>query len=73
MRPLFTDGANSAWHVIFGAAAAWIWWITPLFVLYQLQDPFEKNILIDLGEFAIGWGIAYVYKIQRKGRWIHTS
>ena len=73
MRLLFTDGANSAWHVIFGIVAVWFWWITPLFVLYQLQDPFEKNILIDLSEFAIGWGIGYMYKMHSKGRWISTS
>ena len=62
MRLLFTDGLNSFWHVAFGIVAVWFWWITPLFLAYQLKDPSEKNILIDLGEFAIGWALAFVAK-----------
>ena len=62
MRLLFTDGLNSAWHVVFGILAVDFWWITPLFILYQLQDPFEKNIVVDLSEFAIGYASGYFYK-----------
>ena len=72
MRPLFTDGANSAWHVTFGfIAAVWVWWLIPLFILYQLKDPLEKNILVDLTEFAIGYTLGYMAKkpLSRQ-RWI---
>ena len=62
MRPLFTDGFNSFWHVAFGIMAVWFWWITPLFVAYQLKDPYEKNVLIDLGEFAVGWALGFTAK-----------
>jgi hypothetical protein len=59
MRQLFTDGLNSFWHVAFGIMAVWFWWITPLFVAYQLKNPYEKNVLIDLGEFAAGYMLGF--------------
>ena len=71
MRLPFTDGLNSFWHVAFGIMAVWVWWITPLFVVYQLKDPHEKNILIDLGEFAAGYtlGFAAAKKSLTRQRW----
>ena len=71
MRYFFTDGMNSFWHVAFGGMAVWIWWIVPIFVLYQLMDPFEKNVLVDLGEFFVGYCGAFVVKKPlSKQRWI---
>jgi hypothetical protein len=70
MRQLFTDGINSFWHLFFGLAAAWFWWIAPLFVLYQLKDPYEKNILVDLTEFAVGCVAGFaVKKTWPRQRW----
>jgi len=60
MRPPFTDGHNSFWHVVFGIMAVWFWWITPLFLAYQLKDPIEKNILVDFGEFTVGYMLGFV-------------
>ena len=72
MRRLFTDGMNSFWHVAFGVLAVWVWWITPLFIIYQLKDPFEKNILVDLSEFAVGYAFGIVVKkTLPRQRWIH--
>jgi hypothetical protein len=65
-RPLFTDGWNSMWHVVFGVLAVWAWPIIVLFAIYQLQDPFEKNILIDFSEFFIGYGLTlFVMQVRR--------
>jgi len=55
MRPLFTDGWNSFWHVFFGILAVKANIIILLFVAYQCKDIYETNILIDLTEFALGY------------------
>jgi len=34
-----------------------------LFVLYQLKDPFETNITVDLTEFLLGYLTVYVYEL----------
>ena len=54
-RPLFTDGWNSLWHFIFGLIAFKYEIIIPIFILYQLYDYHDKNILIDIIEFFIGY------------------
>jgi len=54
-RPLFTDGWNSAWHVIFGVLGGEFLLIIPIFVAYQLIDFHDVNLFIDLGEFVIGF------------------
>ena len=54
-RPLFTDGWNSFWHVIFGMMTLWYWWISPIFIAYQLKDYKDPNLWIDLAEFLFGW------------------
>jgi len=60
-RALFTDSYNSLWHVLFGISAYYFWFIAVAFILYQLIDPFDKNIMIDLSEFLIGYiGITVV-------------
>lgn len=59
MRPLFTDGWNSFWHVIFGMAAVDYYIIIPLFVFYQLIDWYDKNLICDLLEFAVGYVVYY--------------
>lgn len=55
MRRLFTDGWNSFWHFFFGIVGVYSNLVTILFVMYQLKDPYEKNVVIDLTEFALGY------------------
>ena len=55
MRALFTDGWNSFWHFFFGILANFYWIMIPGFMGYQLADPYEKNLFIDVSEFAIGF------------------
>ena len=59
-RPLFTDGWNSCWHVFFGMMAVWYWWITPIFIAYQLKDYKDKNLWVDLAEFFFGWIVIFI-------------
>jgi hypothetical protein len=59
-RSLFTDGLNSMWHVVFGIGGVYFWPIVVVFILYQLKDPYEENILIDILEFMIGYMITVV-------------
>jgi len=57
MRYLFADGWNSFWHVVFGMIGGVYPIILILFILYQLIDPFEKNVWIDITEGLIGYSI----------------
>jgi len=61
MRKLFNDGYNSLWHFLFGILAYHYWIIIVIFVAYQLMDPTEENVLIDLTEFFIGYSSMYFY------------
>ena len=54
MRNLFADGLNSFWHFFFGVISVKFLFIVPLFAIYQLLDPFEKNVVVDFIEFGIG-------------------
>ena len=72
MRRLFTDGWNSFWHLFFGGVSVRYNIIIPGFILYQLIDWHDKNVMCDLTEFFVGYGIvaiAYLFmfrKIQYK-------
>lgn len=66
MRGLFTDGMNSLWHFIFGFFAALFWWIIPLYTVYELLHPYDKNIIIDFSEFIIGYMFGYLTGIPSK-------
>jgi hypothetical protein len=59
-RPLFTDGWNSFWHVIFGSLSVWYVFVMPLFILYQLNDFYEVNLFVDLAEFFVGFFVAWI-------------
>jgi hypothetical protein len=63
MRPLFTDGWNSIWHFVFGVVAIYVPFIIPVFVLYQVIDWYDENMMIDLLEFFIGYVISYFIRI----------
>ncbi len=54
-RALFTDGYNSLWHFLFGICGFFYYPTIPLFLLYQLWNPFEKNLFIDIFEFLCGF------------------
>lgn len=60
MRVLFADGLNSLAHVAFGAVSGLYTPIvgTSLFIIYQLSEQDQRNTLIDVLEFAIGWAAA---------------
>lgn len=53
-RHPFTDGWNSFWHLAFGAWCMRWPWMAPAFVWYQLWDPLERNVWIDIFEFCAG-------------------
>jgi hypothetical protein len=57
MRDLFADGWNSFWHVVFGMIGGVYPAVLILFILYQLIDPFEENVWIDITEGLIGYFI----------------
>ena len=62
MRNILADGFNSFWHVAFGFMAVWLWWIAPVFLIYQLLEKKDKNLLVDLTEFTLGYAVGYVVK-----------
>ena len=55
MRELFTDYMNSFYHVWLGFLGAYLSPILFLAIGYQLLDPFETNMLIDIFEVMIGY------------------
>ena len=62
MRWLFTDGVNSFIHFILGLISYIFPIITPVFLLYQFTAHPDKNTIIDLSEFAIGYIVVYLVK-----------
>ena len=63
MRLLFTDKWNSFWHVFFGMLSVRYQIIIPAFILYQLIDWHDKNMMCDLSEFFIGYGLYSIIEI----------
>jgi hypothetical protein len=55
MRDLFTDGWNSVWHFIFGFLGSYYRPVLDVFITYQMVDPLEHNMLIDIFEGAVGF------------------
>lgn len=67
MRELFTDSWNSFWHVLFGFIGAFYPPILFVFILYQLEDPFETNVQIDIFEGMIGFLAGkFLYRLRHK-------
>ena len=56
----FTDGWNSFFHVLFGILGTASHFIFIGFLAYQLQDPSETNVIVDLAEFITGYFISFV-------------
>lgn len=56
-RHLFTDGLNSISHFVFGLFAVRFPILIPLFISYQLLDPSDTNLLVDINEFVIGYAV----------------
>ena len=59
MRRLFSDGLNSFFHFGFGVATVNFSCIALLFVVYQLMDLNDPNLMIDIGEYFIGVAVGY--------------
>jgi hypothetical protein len=62
MRGLFTDGFNSFWHVIFGIITFYCPYVFLFYIVYQYNDPNDKNLIIDIGEYLIGVIIIIIIK-----------
>jgi hypothetical protein len=62
MRDLFTDRWNSFWHFIFGFLGSFYRPVLDVFITYQMVDPLEHNMLIDIYEGIIGYivGIYFI-------------
>ena len=60
-RKLFTDGWNSAWHLIFGLFAVKMGWLMPVFIFYQFLDDTDANMIVDILEFLVGYIVGYVF------------
>jgi hypothetical protein len=54
MRYVFTDGANSFWHVFFGSLCLFFPWIFLIFFAYQVIK-MDENSLIDVLECGCGY------------------
>jgi len=68
MRDLFTDGWNSAWHFIFGFMGAFYYPILSVFIVYQMIDPLEHNMLIDIFEGMIGYTVGIYFILLNRLR-----
>jgi hypothetical protein len=62
MRDLFTDRWNSFWHFIFGFLGSYYRPVLDVFITYQMVDPLEKNMLIDIFEGMIGFITGLFFK-----------
>ena len=60
-RNFFTDGWNSAWHLIFGMLAVKLGWLMPVFIFYQFLDETDANMVVDILEFLVGYVVGYVF------------
>jgi hypothetical protein len=56
----FTDGWNSFFHVFFGILGTASHFIFILFLAYQLIDPSEINVIVDLSEFIFGYYLSFI-------------
>jgi hypothetical protein len=65
MRYPFTDGWNSFFHFFFGVWGTASHLVFILFLAYQLIDPSEMNVIIDLAEFLIGYWFGYLVLTPR--------
>ena len=59
-RHPFTDGWNSFWHVALGAWCLRWPILAPGFVWYQLWDPWESNVWIDVFKFLAGFCVMLI-------------
>lgn len=59
-RHPFTDGWNSFWHLALGAWCVRFPLLAPGFVWYQLWDPWESNVWVDVFEFVAGFLVMFV-------------
>jgi hypothetical protein len=60
-RPLFSDNINSFVHLTCGVLSVRFRWLLVFFMLYQLLDPYDDNMHIDILEFLFGYIIGLLY------------
>ena len=60
---MFTDGWNSAWHLVFGYLAVRYPLFVSLFIVYQFLNIYEVNVFVDVLEFVAGHLVACVLLI----------
>jgi CDP-diglyceride synthetase len=68
MRQLFADYMNSFYHVWLGFLGAFFHPILFLAIGYQLLDPFETNMLIDIFEVMIGYIIGTLCRARHQAQ-----
>lgn len=61
-RHLFTDGFNSFSHFTLGMFAVYYQFLVPVCTLYQLLDPYDVNMYVDILEFIVGFTVGLVLK-----------
>ena len=54
MRRPFTNGWKSFWNLAVGAWSVRAPILAPLFIWYQLWEPLERNVYVDIFEFCAG-------------------
>jgi hypothetical protein len=62
-RGFFEDAWNSFWHVVFGILSIKMTSITSIFLLYQLLDRHDVNVLVDIGEFILGQIVGWIFTV----------
>jgi hypothetical protein len=63
-RKVHTDGWNSFWHVFLGMIAAkYPAILVPICLGYQLMDPEELNVCVDILEFLYGFLAGTVLRV----------
>ena len=60
-RPLFTDGFNSFSHFTLGVLSVYYKVLVPICTLYQLLDPNDVNMYVDILEFIIGYTVGLLF------------
>jgi len=61
-RHLFTDGFNSFSHFTLGMIAVYYQFLVPVCTLYQLLDPYDVNMYVDILEFIVGFTVGLILK-----------
>jgi hypothetical protein len=65
MRSLFSDGANSFWHFVFGMLGSWYPSVVLLFFIYQVvKHSTISQSIPGILEFLVGYAVALSSEIK---------